>query len=309
MGRSLRHIPCGCDLVEVTCTTVHRRFLLRPSRDLLEITHGIVARSARLYPVDVVEFVFLSNHAHLLLVPRDEEALAGFMGYLKGNLAKEAGRLHDWQEKFWGRRYQSIPVTDEEEAQVRRLRYLLEHGCKERLVRSPLDWPGARGTRALIEGRAVTGVWFDRSEEYEARRRGKDYRKYDFAEEESLRLIPLPCWAHLSPEAYRARVKDMVKEIEREARQAQAQTGRAPLGKRRIQRLDPHEKPNRSKRSPAPRCHAATKTARQAVRHAYLEFRAAFRQAAEDLKSGLRPPEFPPGSFPPGLPFVRTRPP
>ena len=308
MGRRLRYVPPR-SLVEVTLTTVHRRFLLRPSRDLLEITHGLVARCARLYAVDVVDYVFFSNHAHLLLVPRDSQALSAFMRYLDGNLAKEAGRLHDWHEKFWGRRYHSIHVTDEEAAQVARLRYLLEHGCKEDLVRSPLDWPGARGTRALLDGRPVTGVWISRTAERDARRRGEAFGKYDYAEAESLELAPLPCWAHLSFQEYRKRVQAMVKEIEREARARQAETGRAPLGRRRILRLDPHGRPDRPKRSPAPACHAATKAARQSFRYAYAEFHAAFRQAAEDLKTGARPPEFPPGSFPPSLPYVPCRPP
>jgi REP element-mobilizing transposase RayT len=299
-------VPPG-DLVEVTCTTVQRRFLLRPSRDLVEITHGLIARAGRLYPVDVVDFVVLSNHMHLLLVARDSEALSAFMEYVNGNLAKEAGRLHEWREKFWGRRFQSVPVTDEEEAQVGCLRYLLEHGCKEGLVRSPLDWPGARGTRALLEGRPVQGVWFSRTAEYEARRRGRAFGKYDYAEEEALELVPLPCWAHLPAEEYRDRVRAMVQEIERETRAAQVRTGRAPLGRRRILGLHPHAKPDRSKRSPRPLCHAASKAARIGFRRAYLEFRLAFRQAAEDLRSGLRAPEFPIGSFPPGLPYVRSR--
>lgn len=306
MGRRLRYVPPG-SLVEVTLTTVQRRFLLRPSRDLEEIIRGLVARAGRLYPVDVVDFVFLSNHAHLLLIPRDSQALSRFMNYLDGNLAKEAGRLHDWHEKFWGRRYHSIHVTDEEAAQVARLRYLLEHGCKEDLVRSPLDWPGARGTPAVLEGRPITGVWFSRTAERDARRRREAFRKYDYAEEESLELVPLPCWAHLSPEEYRKRVRAMVKEIERETRARHAATGRPPLGKRRILRLDPHARPERPKRSPAPLCHAATRAARLSFRYAYAEFLAAFRQAAEDLKTGARPPEFPPGSFPPGLPYVQAR--
>jgi REP element-mobilizing transposase RayT len=252
----LRYVPPG-ELVEVTGTTVQRRYLLRPSRDLVEIIDGPLARCVRLHAVDVVEYVFLSNHFHLLAVARDSEALSDFMEYLNGNLAKEAGRLHDWREKFWGRRFRSIPVTDEEEAQVGRLRYLLEQGVKEGLVRSPLDWPGARGTRALLEGRLVTGVWFSRTAEYEARRRGESFRKYDHAEEESLNLVPLPCWAHLSPEEYRVRVCAMVKEI--------------------------------------------------GFARDYAKFRADFREAAEDLKSGLRNPAFPVGSCPPGLPYVRSR--
>ncbi|MEZ5332317.1 MAG: hypothetical protein R2991_09760 [Thermoanaerobaculia bacterium] len=88
-------------------------------------------------------------------------------------------------------------------------------------------------------------------------------------------------------------MRGMVKEIERETRAAQARTERAPLGRRRILALDPHHKPERSKRSPKPLCHAASKAARLGFRFAYLEVRAAFRQAAEDLKSGLRAPEVP----------------
>ena len=47
------------------------------------------------------------------------------MEYLDGNLAKEAGRLHGWREKFWGRPYAHVVVSDEPEAQEQRLRYLL----------------------------------------------------------------------------------------------------------------------------------------------------------------------------------------
>jgi hypothetical protein len=39
---------------------------------------------------------------------------------------------------------------------------------------------------------------------------------------------------------------------------------------------------------------------------AYAFFVAAFREAAEKLRGGDRSAEFPPGSFPPRLPFVAT---
>jgi hypothetical protein len=100
----------------------------------------------------------------------------------------------------------------------------------------------------------------------------------------------------------------MVQEIERETRARQARTGRAPLGRRRILGLDPHDKPDRSKRSPRPPCHAASKAARIGFRRAYSEFCVAFRQAAEDLRSSLRAPESPIGSFPPRLPYVGAAP-
>ena len=51
------------------------------------------------------------------------------------------------------------------------------------------------------------------------------------------------------------------------------------------------------------------KAMRKSLREAYGLFLAAFRDAAELLKSGDRSARFPIGSFPPGLPFVRVLPP
>ena len=38
----------------------------------------------------------------------------------------------------------------------------------------------------------------------------------------------------------------------------------------------------------------------------YAQFVSAFREAAEQLKTGDRSARFPTGSFPPGLPFVKA---
>ncbi len=282
--------------------------LLRPSRDLNEIVLGVLARAARLYDVEVCAFVVLSNHAHLLVRPRDAEQLARFMGYFNGNLAKEAGRLHAWRERFWGRRYRAIVVSDEEQAQVRRLHYLLSQGCKERLVRSPKDWPGASSTETLLTGKPIRGIWLDRTAEFEARRRGERFDKYTHATGEELELVPLPCWSALSEDDVRERVAAIVRQIEVETRQALRDSGATVLGKRRILRQNPHDRPSHVSRSPAPRFHAATREARKALERAFHAFRLAYRQAVEELWAGLREPRFPPGSFPPRLPFVPGQP-
>lgn len=307
MARDLRFVPPG-SLVEVTTRTVQGRFLLRPSRDLNEAVLGILARAARRYDVQVCAFVFLSNHAHLLVRPRDAEQLALFMSYLNGNLAKEAGRLHAWREKFWGRRYRAIVVSDEEPAQVARLQYLLSQGCKERLVRSPKDWPGASSTEALLDGKPIRGIWFDRTQEFEARRRGERPGKYAFAREEKIELVALPSWEHVSGREIQERIAGMVRRIETETRKALRESNVTVLGRRRILRQNPHDHPSQSSRSPAPRFHAATREARKLLELAYYSFKLAYQQAVEDLLSGLRTPKFPPGSFPPRLPFARGEP-
>ena len=110
MSRRLRFIPEGGALVEVTCRTVQGRFLLRPTSKLCSLVIGVLARARRIYSVELHAFVFLSNHYHLLLTVENAEQLARFMNYLNSNLAREGGRLHQWREKFWGRRYQAIVI-------------------------------------------------------------------------------------------------------------------------------------------------------------------------------------------------------
>jgi hypothetical protein len=58
-----------------------------------------------------------------------------------------------------------------------------------------------------------------------------------------------------------------------------------------------------SSRSPAPRFHAATAGVRKSLEFAFYEFRVWYREAAEELKEGNKDVVFPPGCFPPRLPF------
>lgn len=302
MPRRLRYVPPG-SLVEVTCRTVQGRLLLRPSAILTELTLGVLARAARLYPVEIHGYAFLSNHFHLLLTVESAQRLAAFMNYLNSNLAREAGRLIRWREKFWGRRYQAILVTDEEESQVARLRYLLAHGAKEGLVGSPLDWPGAHCARALVDGTPVQGRWHDRTLEFKARRRSLPLDSHAFVEVETLRLAPIPCWSRCDAGEYRSRIRSLVHDIERSARTDARASGKGPLGRRALLHQDPHLEPNRLKKGPAPLAHAASAAARRAFRHAYAAFLDAYRAAARSLRAGVLDAAFPAGSFPPALPF------
>ena len=76
------------------------------------------------------------------------------------------------------------------------------------------------------------------------------------------------------------------------------------LGVKAILSRDPLYRPPTLARSPAPRVHAATKTARRAFYEIYAAFISAFREASERLRRGDRDAPFPLGSFPPALPFV-----
>jgi REP element-mobilizing transposase RayT len=304
MARGIRFIPEEETVVEVTGRTVHGRLLLRPSQELRAITIGILARAKRKYGVRIHAFFFLSNHFHLLLSVRDAQQLASFMCYVNSNLAREAGRLYEWKEKFWGRRYQAIIVSNEEEAQIDRLAYIVSHGVKEGLVERPQDWPGAHSVNALLTGEPLEGLWFNRTKEYAARRRGEDFDRLKYATVETLTLDPLPCWSGLSDDLYRERIASLLVRIEADARAEREKRGTEPLGRAAVLAQDPHSKPARSKKSPAPRFHAFRKSVRRELYEAYAMFVAAFRDASEKLRAGDLTAKFPSGSFPPALPFV-----
>jgi len=203
MSRHLRFVPDGGALVEVTCRTIQGRLLLRPSPQLNDIVLGVLGRAQDRYPVEVVSFSFLSSHYHLLLWVRDARELALFMGYFNGNLARKVGHLTGWTDKLWSRRYQAILVSDEEAAQVDRLTYILANGVKENLVARVEEWPGVHSGHALLTGDPVEGIWYDRTLARNLRLRRKTPEPGQVEIRQTVVLSQLPCWKHLTPNAYR----------------------------------------------------------------------------------------------------------
>ena len=108
----------------------------------------------------------------------------------------------------------------------------------------------------------------------------------------------------LPPEEIQERVRHMVREIEHDTAERHRRNGTRALGRRAVQRVHPHDRPRSPKRGPRPAFHAATREVREAMKQAYRVFAEFFRAAAQDLRAGMKRVKFPPGSFPPGLPYV-----
>jgi hypothetical protein len=274
------------------------------------IIKGVIARAQAKGEVRLCAVVVASNHVHWLLVPESTRTLAEFMRFVNSNIARKVGRLVGWREKFWSRRYQAIIVSDEEEAQAARLRYVLSHGPKENLVDRAGDWPGVHVVAELCAGVAEVhgGLWRDQTAEYEARRRQTvDDPPLDpesFVTRSSFVLSPLPCWEHRDRAEVVETISQLVKAIEAEHRERRRAEGRSCLGKRRIAAQSPFDQPIHPKRSPAPPCHAASRVERVKLIERYRAFVAAYRYAAQRLAEGVRGVLFPDGCFPPGLPYV-----
>ena len=104
MSHDLRYFA-PFSLVEVTDVTFQNRYLLCPSDELNEIIIGVFGRAQALYGMIVCGLTVLSTHYHALLVPRDAEHLADFLGYVNGNLSKEVARIQKWSGSLWKDRY------------------------------------------------------------------------------------------------------------------------------------------------------------------------------------------------------------
>ena len=241
----------GTRLVELTTRTLHGRFLLAASEKANDRILGVLGRAQAKYGVGLHAFNFMANHEHLQATVRDEEQMSLFMGYLNANLAKELGRLYDWREKFWGRRYHSAPVSMDEEYQKRRFMYILDNGCKEGFFRSPLDHPGVSSARALYTGTMKEeGTWFDRTQQYRASLRG-EHREFPY--KETVELTPLPFLQNKSEEEQRAFYVGAVREIEDKTARMHAEAGTKPSGARVFLRVKPHDKPKSFQPTPAPK--------------------------------------------------------
>ena len=268
---------------------------------------GVLARAQQRTGMPIVDVRPMSNHIHLLLHPQTTKQMSDFMRYVNSNVARKIGRLYDWKERFWSKRYSAIIVTDEETAQVGRLRYLLSQGVKEGLVAHPEDWPGLNTASHLLRGYTEVGggIWHDRTAEYHARRQSKrpqEVRSSDFVERHlSFKLSPLPCWAHLEKSVVVKAVRMLVDDI---VETAKLQRGDVPvLGAAKVLSQDPWYRPGKVKRSYAPPCHAATRKARRDLLRELREFADAYLKASAELREGGLA-HFPVGCFPPGLPYV-----
>ncbi len=170
---------------------------------------------------------------------------------------------------------------------------------------SVLKGPGIHAARQLLHDEPLEGYWFNRSKEWAARNRGQEYGTYDFATRYAIHFAQLPAFRHLAPEQYRDRVAKLVQEIEDEGERKRGLDTVA--GVEKILSQNPFEPPTlRTKRSPRPLVHAASKLARDAFLDDFAAFLAQYREASAAWRGGNLKAIgwFPEGCFPPAPAFL-----
>lgn len=216
------------------------RHLLVPDRDLNSIIVGVIGRAQELFPeVELFAAAFMSNHMHMMLrgKPRDVPA---FIGFIKREISRRWGgepRVN-WPGTMWhGYLATALPT---QESQEHCLKYVLSQGAKEHLVKRPQDWPGVHAAKPLLTGRNLQGTWLDASGYARARdaekhrRKPRHVKRSTYISKRTVAFRPLPSWSHLDRARRQAKIQALLKEIEEEAREERAQTGRTVKGPRAV---------------------------------------------------------------------------
>lgn len=301
MSRPLMFQEHAWQAFEMTMRCMQSRLLLRPGDECNRRMLGVIGRAQALYG-EHVKIYFAggtSNHLHIVAAFENAEWKARFKSHIKTNISKEIGDLYDWAGSHWDRRTRDIAILDDEAFEAR-LAYLAAHGVKDGLVSTPGCWPGIQWVRAVTEGKALVGVWYNRTrldalhrawERQPKAERGRRPTIQDVAESYRVELSAPPMWAHLDVGALRARWVEVVGlGVERHP----APWPRTVMGAQAVVEADPHSRPVESKRSAAPMVHTSCGALRRAWMGAYRGFVESYRAALAALRAGWDAVGFPP---------------
>lgn len=306
-------------LYEFSLTTFQGRYFFIPSDRLNELVLGALTYAAHKYELAVCFVVFLSNHGHLQIRADCKEQVASFLCLAKSQIAQEVQKLCGWKGGIF-ERSEITEISEEPEAQIERLKYLMAHGVKEGLVRHPSDWPGIHSAKALLTGSMrMKGVWVKRSDLYEVNRtrrrqlknkkraQRRQVKQKDYEERLTLSLSPIPCWDGLDGKEIAKRSRELCREILAEHADKRDRVPK-DYRKRLMDRSRYCHRPKRRKRTERPKFHAATyEEWKRCVREIDL-WHERYKAASARLRSGVLEAiwEFPEHAFLPTGIFFRT---
>ena len=275
--------PGSACMVTRRCT--QRQFLLRPDPKTNNAFVYCLAVAAQRNPVEIIDFVQMSNHLHDALYDRLGNAPAFYEDFHK-LLAKCLNALRGRWENFFSSEQVCVVRLETREDLINKLVYIATNPVKDGLVERVDDWPGSSGYRALLSGKPLRAT------------RPKHFFAEDgtMPEEVTLQLtIPLELGDR---DEILAEVQARVTAFEAEAARERARTGKRVLGRYAILRQSWRDSPTsrEPRRGLRPTIAARSLWARLEAIQRKRDFIAAYRRARLALIAGT-PIAFPPGTY------------
>jgi REP element-mobilizing transposase RayT len=300
-----RFHPPGYRLWKLGSKCVDDQFLLAPTSDVYTLVFLFLAKMQELYDVELVGFVFMGNHFHIL-VRLHEDRLPDIMRDFKGGLAKALNRLHGRRGALWMERYDDDAVLNDDAAEAA-VHYFHANPVRAHVVSRVDDYTGVSSWRAYAEDLdSLSHTYLD---ERSWRRAGAiESLRGLYMKTATVRVSRPPSWDGLSREARRAKVRGLIADMREEERRAAAERERegasAPSAGAAAER-DPRSRPRRPKvKGPKRTWASGTEEQIQRFRAAYDQMLPAYRVASiEFRRTGTMPP-FPAGTYPPRIMYA-----
>lgn len=150
-------------------------FLLRPDDECNRILRGCLARAAEKYNVELVCYVFLSNHFHLIARFPDLN-MAEFMEELQSQIASRINKHRGRKGTFFPQRYDDQAILDDETL-LDKICYVVNNPVKDRLVPSAEEWPGVTSMDVHESDGVLEGQWLNGRRWYNLKRRKGDHER------------------------------------------------------------------------------------------------------------------------------------
>ena len=114
-----------------------RQFILSSAAER-QVYMGLLHEYTELHELDVLGYCLMSNHVHLIAIPRQVEAMAASMKQTHGRYAAYWNASHQSSGHVWQGRYYSCPLDGEH--LWRALRYAELNPVRAKLVHTPEEW-------------------------------------------------------------------------------------------------------------------------------------------------------------------------
>lgn len=181
MARAIRYVSNG-HYYFLTNRCLLGQFLMLPDDECRRIIKGCLARAAEAHDVELVCFVFLSNHFHLIArFPKLN--MSEFMEQLQGQIAERLNKLRGRSGPVFPKRFDDQALLDEQVLRDK-IAYLLNNPVQDRLVRSAEDWPGVTSMKLHYNDEPLEGSWLNHTKWRKYRRRKNSDKGRDDAFEE-----------------------------------------------------------------------------------------------------------------------------
>ena len=273
----------------ISIRTAEARLWMIPSANLKKLHGGILARYQEIFEIEIYAYFFLTNHIHLLI-----RAPKGNADEFLENVHREIARRMNFklrrEGRFWGRRYDDIPVGNESDLEEAFL-YVSTQATRHHLLEDASEWPGLHSFNHSIKETDRTFTFYHYSAE-EGEPKSTTH---------TLKLSILPTLESLTQSERKTLVKKLLNERLDQLRTDRKAEGKGFLGIKKLIGQSEGDVPSNVSKGRRPHCYSKCKETWLKLRTLLRARIAQYKEASFYYRQGLNDVKFPEFSFMPPL--------